>query len=355
MNRPVCATQGTIAALSASGWRNWSLYLTSSLYRVPETTESAVSRTLAPPYMLRPRSANRPACSIGTVFKRERPCMSGSSNRMYRTSCFDQSSRILSTSLIQRLPVSAASTGDADATPEPSRAARVAPSCVDGSAPVGLGSVRSLGWRQPVLKLFFATDVHGSETTFRKWLNSAGHYGADVLLMGGDITGKMLVPIVKELDGTWTARYEGARVAMQDEKALAEVERALRQRGYYTQRMTPEERDAVQTPEQVEELFKGRMAEVLTHWVGLADERLDPGNVPAVWMPGNDDLEFIDPYVSSSKAIQNGGDPEMAAPALASRPHPRVLRRHQDRPHPVHQHGVGVSRGRAPWVARHPG
>ena len=46
-----------------------------------------------------------------------------------------------------------------------------------------------------MLKLFFATDVHGSETTFRKWLNAAQHYGADVLLMGGDLTGKMLVPI----------------------------------------------------------------------------------------------------------------------------------------------------------------
>ena len=156
------------------------------------------------------------------------------------------------------------------------------------------------------LRLFFATDVHGSETTFRKWLNAAGHYGADVLLMGGDLTGKMLVPIVEEPGGGWTARYEGARIAVGDEKELATLEKSLRQRGYYTQRMTPEEKGAVQTPEQVEELFKSRMAEVLQGWVGLADERLDPGKTPAVWMPGNDDLEFIDPYVSSSKAIENG-------------------------------------------------
>lgn len=157
-----------------------------------------------------------------------------------------------------------------------------------------------------VLKLFFATDVHGSETTFRKWLNSAGHYGADVLVMGGDLTGKMLVPILEEPGGGWTARYEGAKVRIEDEKDLAAVEKALRQRGYYTQRMTPEEKDAVQTPEQVEELFKSRMVEVLESWVGLADERLDPGKTPAFWMPGNDDLEFIDPYVNASKAIQNG-------------------------------------------------
>jgi Icc-related predicted phosphoesterase len=70
--------------------------------------------------------------------------------------------------------------------------------------------------------------------------------------------------------------------------------------------MTPEERARYQTPEQVDELFRTHMAEVLEGWVGLADERLDPGRTPAIWMPGNDDLDFIDEYVNRSKAIQNG-------------------------------------------------
>ena len=157
-----------------------------------------------------------------------------------------------------------------------------------------------------MLKLFFATDVHGSETTFRKWLNAADHYGADVLLMGGDLTGKMLVPIMEEPDGSFTARFEGSTVTAADEQELANVDRALRQRGYYTQRMTPEERDTVRTQEQIDDLFRSHMVKVLEGWVGLADERLDPGKTPAMWMPGNDDLEFIDPYVNSSKSIRNG-------------------------------------------------
>ena len=157
-----------------------------------------------------------------------------------------------------------------------------------------------------VLKLFFATDVHGSETTFRKWLNAAQHYGADVLLMGGDLTGKMLVPVVDAGDGSYYARFEGSTVRASDERGLADLERALRQRGYYTRRMTNEEKAQYQTPEQVEDLFKTHMAEVLEGWVSLADERLDPGKTPAIWMPGNDDLEFIDQYVDKSTSIQNG-------------------------------------------------
>jgi Icc-related predicted phosphoesterase len=157
-----------------------------------------------------------------------------------------------------------------------------------------------------MFKLFFATDVHGSETTFRKWLNAASHYGADMLVMGGDLTGKMLVPLVAEPDGSYIAKFEGSTVRVETDEELANLEKALRQRGYYTQRMTSEEKSSYETPEQIEELFKTHMADVLQGWVGLADERLDPGKTPAFWMPGNDDLQFIDQYVNSSKAIQNG-------------------------------------------------
>ncbi len=51
-------------------------------------------------------------------------------------------------------------------------------------------------------RIFFATDVHGSETCFRKFVNAAAAYSADVIIMGGDITGKQLVLIVAE-NGGW--------------------------------------------------------------------------------------------------------------------------------------------------------
>ena len=156
-----------------------------------------------------------------------------------------------------------------------------------------------------MLKLFFATDVHGSETTFRKWLNAARHYGTDVLIMGGDLTGKMLVPIIKEADGTYTARYEGGVVRVDSEKGLVDLEKNLRTRGYYAQHMTLEEKASIQTPEQVDELFKKHIGEVLSGWVGVADERIDPGKTPTFWMPGNDDMAFVDEYANASKAIQN--------------------------------------------------
>ncbi len=36
------------------------------------------------------------------------------------------------------------------------------------------------------LRIYFATDLHGSEVCFRKFLAAAGVYEADVIILGGD-------------------------------------------------------------------------------------------------------------------------------------------------------------------------
>ena len=51
------------------------------------------------------------------------------------------------------------------------------------------------------MRIFFATDVHGSEICWKKFLNAGAHYGADVVILGGDMTGKALVPVVDEGNG----------------------------------------------------------------------------------------------------------------------------------------------------------
>ncbi len=55
--------------------------------------------------------------------------------------------------------------------------------------------------REPDTRVFFATDIHGSETCWRKFLNSGKHYEAKVMVLGGDMTGKALVPIVEDQKG----------------------------------------------------------------------------------------------------------------------------------------------------------
>ena len=63
-------------------------------------------------------------------------------------------------------------------------------------------------------KIFFATDVHGSERTFRKFTNAGKFYGVNVLILGGDLTGKMVVPIVRHPDNAYSVDFLGTTLVL---------------------------------------------------------------------------------------------------------------------------------------------
>ena len=58
--------------------------------------------------------------------------------------------------------------------------------------------------------IFYVADIHGSDVCFRKWLNAGRFYGADVLVIGGDLTGKVLLPIYPAPGGTGRGPRLGA-------------------------------------------------------------------------------------------------------------------------------------------------
>lgn len=157
------------------------------------------------------------------------------------------------------------------------------------------------------MRLFFATDVHGSEVCWRKFLNAARHYHADVLVLGGDMTGKGLVAIVDCGDGVWhTELFEQTRV-LRGEAEVAQFEQAVRRRGYYTFRTRPDELAAVRgNPARIDDLFREQMMETLARWMGLADERLAASGVTCVVCPGNDDVLELDEIIRAARYVRLG-------------------------------------------------
>src|SRR4051794_37335418 len=138
------------------------------------------------------------------------------------------------------------------------------------------------------MRLYFATDVHGSETCWRKFLNSAEYYAADVLVLGGDMTGKALVPVVDRGAGRRTVRLNDQRHDFDNESELQAFEKLVRERGFYPLRMTEDELRAA-TEERLSELFDAEMRRTVESWVAMADERLSAAGIPCVVCPGNDD------------------------------------------------------------------
>jgi Icc-related predicted phosphoesterase len=140
------------------------------------------------------------------------------------------------------------------------------------------------------VRLFFATDIHGSEQCFRKWLNAARVYEADTLILGGDVTGKALVPLVQE-NGAWTGEVFGQRVVAETENDLAALQKQIRTMGSYDLVLTSDEKQELDAhPDNVAAAFRRAMQESLERWVALADERLSSAGVPAYVILGNDDF-----------------------------------------------------------------
>ena len=153
------------------------------------------------------------------------------------------------------------------------------------------------------MKLFYATDVHGSDRCFTKFVNAAAFYGVDAVLLGGDLTGKAIVPLVRA-NGGYRGVFLGEEVAAQGE-ALAELERKIANTGYYAHRCDPDEEAALRAdPAAREALFLRLMRERLGRWVALAEERLRPQEVPCYVNAGNDDPPAIDEVLEASEWVQ---------------------------------------------------
>src|ERR687892_2104340 len=105
-------------------------------------------------------------------------------------------------------------------------------------------------------RLFYATDIHGSEITYRKFLNAARFYDVDALVYGGDLMGKLLIPMVRDAGGTWRASLQGQQHHLRSEGQLNDFKRAMQTLGFYWQEMDPEEYEAyVGDQERIDRLF----------------------------------------------------------------------------------------------------
>lgn len=158
--------------------------------------------------------------------------------------------------------------------------------------------------KQETMRLFYAGDVHGSRVCWKKFINAAAHYPADVLVMGGDLCGKGLVPIVREGDGSYAARVIGERRVARTAEELDQMQRAVSTNGMYPLIVDQDEaRVLAEDAARREEAFEEALLEELRLWVELADERLAGSETRAYVIPGNDDPWSVDEVLESGRTV----------------------------------------------------
>lgn len=141
--------------------------------------------------------------------------------------------------------------------------------------------------------IFFASDLHGSEVCFKKFVAAAKFYGADTLLLGGDVSAKIVVPVVRS-GGGYQARLHGHAERL-DESTVEDFEHRAWDSGLYTERMDPDEyQHYADNPADVEQLFDRVMRRTVQRWLEYAKTRLADSPVIIYNAPGNDDPAAVD-------------------------------------------------------------
>jgi Icc-related predicted phosphoesterase len=155
------------------------------------------------------------------------------------------------------------------------------------------------------LTMFFATDLHGSNVCFKKFVNAGKFYGASVLILGGDVTGKMVVPIAEQEDGAYLTSFAGRQVRLGTEDEVGSFESQVSDMGFYPKVMSEERFQELHAdPEAQEELFHELIRERLEQWIEYAKPRLAEQGVKCFAAPGNDDAFFVDEILGESEAIE---------------------------------------------------
>jgi len=154
-------------------------------------------------------------------------------------------------------------------------------------------------------KLFFATDIHGSDVCWKKFVNAAKFFDCQVLVMGGDMTGKMLVPIVAIGGDRFRARIAGDERIVRGED-VGRLRKLVADSGYYPYDTTLDEVAALEADRgAVERLFEAKMTETLERWLQIAEDRLAGTDVQVFLGPANDDPPFVDRILARGGRVQN--------------------------------------------------
>jgi hypothetical protein len=157
-----------------------------------------------------------------------------------------------------------------------------------------------------VLKIFFCTDVHGSTKCWRKVVSAGEFYKVNHVILGGDVTGKAVVPLVRQRDGSYASNFLGRHFILKNEKELRDHEKLIVDAGWYVYETTYDDMEKLkEDKERIDLIFKEQAIERIKEWIEIAETNLKPKKRRIIVTPGNDDHEYIDPVFEGGDVVIN--------------------------------------------------
>jgi Icc-related predicted phosphoesterase len=158
--------------------------------------------------------------------------------------------------------------------------------------------------KEPQTRILFATDMHGSEGAWRKFLNASAMLKVNVAICGGDLTGKMIVPIIERSGGKYNYYFMGKTNTIESSE-LEGAFKEVRGIGYYPYKTSESEYEEMrQNPTKVDDAFHKVMESTLKNWFDLIRQKV-PSETQVIVCPGNDDRTLVDDEINNHKDVIN--------------------------------------------------
>ncbi|OGO41794.1 MAG: hypothetical protein A2W36_06490 [Chloroflexi bacterium RBG_16_58_14] len=155
------------------------------------------------------------------------------------------------------------------------------------------------------MKLYYATDVHGSEICWKKFISAGKFYEVDTLILGGDMTGKAIVPIIAKGNDKYKVTLLEQETILNGHEEVEKMAKTIQNRGYYPYVTDPDEvAEISSSPGRTDELFLSQAVETVQRWMEYAEEKLSGTGIRCYVCPGNDDMMEIDAVIAASKGVQ---------------------------------------------------
>ena len=155
-------------------------------------------------------------------------------------------------------------------------------------------------------RIWFFSDIHGSNACFKKFLNLINNTNKpNVLILGADITGKQLIPIIKKNNGTEVVPIGGKDIILKNSEESQSLKKKLSDIGYYPFECTNTDYKKLQFGKKYQkDVFEKLVKKRLIEWVELADSKLSSNtDCKVIINGGNDDPFYIDSILDSSKKM----------------------------------------------------
>lgn len=155
------------------------------------------------------------------------------------------------------------------------------------------------------MKIYFATDVHGSEICWKKFLAASKFYEADILILGGDMTGKAIIPIIAQGGDTYKVTLLEQESLLHGKEEVDKMFQTIQNRGYYPYLTDPDEVQSIlDVPGKSDELFHAQVMKTMERWMEYADAKLGGTGIRCYVCPGNDDVFDVDAVIAASKTVR---------------------------------------------------